>query len=279
MKRILIIDNDADFEAGVRQQLEAWQLTVASAAEGQAGLDAAKEDPPDAILLAAELPDMSGYSTCNKIKRSKKLKQVPVMIVSTGETPETFQQHQEHKHRAEHYKLKDGDPAAISADLAGLLGLDPAAPGAAAEQADDPFAGDEDDLDSAFDGLTAQPAEQPAEASEEELESIEELEPLDLDEAVDESQMPTDPPPTESPAPTPSPTPSPGATPGQPPETTAAKAGAKAGMSWNRSSIRSPPRPTRRPSRRSRRPDPTAHHPRRRARSRWTTTSSASTAS
>ncbi len=270
MKRILIIDDDADFEAGVRQQLEAWQLTVASAAEGQAGLDAAKEDPPDAILLAAELPDMSGYSTCNKIKRSKKLKQVPVMIVSTGDTPETFQQHQEHKHRAEHYKLKDGDPAAVSAELAGLLGLDPPSPeasaeAAAAEQAGDPFAGDEDDLDSAFDGLTAQPAEQPAEAAEEELEPIEELEPLDLDEAAD------DPASAEGA--------SAGAAAGPAADQPDGAATEKAEMSWSRSSIRSPPRPTHRPRRRSRRPSPTARLPRRRARRRWTTTSSASTAS
>ncbi len=62
-KHILIIENDPVFEADVRQRLESFEMMeVTSVADGAAGIDTAKGRPPDLILLAAELPGMSGYS-------------------------------------------------------------------------------------------------------------------------------------------------------------------------------------------------------------------------
>ena len=137
-----------------------------------AGIDNAKGSPPDLILLAAELPGMSGYSVCNRIKKNKKLKEVPVLIISTGETPDTFEQHQSHRTPADDYLLKGDSGESVVNRVVELLG-----PDAAAEELPlgEPLGGgdpgtdraDDGELDGAFDALTAPPSEAPESAPEE----------------------------------------------------------------------------------------------------------------
>jgi ParB family chromosome partitioning protein len=189
-KRILIIENDPVFEADVRLRLESFEMAVTSVADGAAGIDTAKDSPPDLILLAAELPGMSGYSVCNRIKKSNNLKEVPVVIVSTGETPETFEQHQSHRTPADDYLIKGGSGESVVNRVVTLLEA-AVAPGEAPPVAPE-FPGEPDELEGAFDALTAPPSEEPAEeepprepasvepvAPVEELESIEELKPIE----------------------------------------------------------------------------------------------------
>ena len=70
-RRVLIIENDPVFEAEIRQRLEQLQFAVTSALDGPAGIESAKGAPPSIIILAAELPGMSGYSVCNRLKKTQ----------------------------------------------------------------------------------------------------------------------------------------------------------------------------------------------------------------
>lgn len=71
-KRILVIESDPDFATELSQILSSMQLSVTLEAEGQAGINQVTNLNPDLIVLAAELPGMSGYSVCNRIKETKK---------------------------------------------------------------------------------------------------------------------------------------------------------------------------------------------------------------
>jgi DNA-binding response OmpR family regulator len=42
--------------------------------DGKEGLELARVDRPDAIVLCVELPKMSGYSICNKLKKDDGLR-------------------------------------------------------------------------------------------------------------------------------------------------------------------------------------------------------------
>jgi CheY-like chemotaxis protein len=191
-KRILIIENDPVFEADVRNRLESFAMAVTSVADGAAGIDTAKGNPPDLILLAAELPGMSGYSVCNRLKKNKNLKEVPVVIVSTGETPDTFEQHQSHRTPADDYLLKGDSGESVVNRVVEILGAAPA-PAEASPQEPEPL-GDSDELDGAFDALTAPPSEESDEEEPpppepeyvQELEPVEELEPIEELEPVKE---------------------------------------------------------------------------------------------
>ncbi len=85
-------------------------------ADGKEGLDKASADRPDAIILCVELPKMSGYSICNKLKKDDQLKSIPLIITSREATHETFEQHKKLKTRAEAYLIKPFAPGGSATD-------------------------------------------------------------------------------------------------------------------------------------------------------------------
>jgi CheY-like chemotaxis protein len=55
---------------------------VRPAPNGKLALQAAKNDPPDLILLDIAMPGMSGYDVCARLKADKELKDIPVIFIS-----------------------------------------------------------------------------------------------------------------------------------------------------------------------------------------------------
>ncbi len=106
MSKILLIESDGPFAQELSTALEARGLEARVTADGKEGLDLAKVDRPDLIVLCVELPKMSGYSVCNKLKKDDQLKSIPLVIISAEATPETFEQHRKLKTRAEGYLIK-----------------------------------------------------------------------------------------------------------------------------------------------------------------------------
>jgi signal transduction histidine kinase len=54
---------------------------------GQLGLQAARNEPPDLVLLDINMPEMNGYEVCEQLKADTRLASIPVIFVSAlGET-------------------------------------------------------------------------------------------------------------------------------------------------------------------------------------------------
>jgi DNA-binding response OmpR family regulator/predicted nucleic acid-binding Zn-ribbon protein len=181
-KTILLIESDAAFAREASSALEGRGFAVRVSADGKEGLDVARDLLPDAIVLCVELPRMSGYSVCNKLKKDDTLKSIPLVIVSAEATPETFEQHRKLKTRAEDYLIKPFSPETLVERVGALVGFPAHAPGeeevvtladveldqAAREIHASAGPPDEDDdlrlLDDAFDSIARidEPAEVPA---------------------------------------------------------------------------------------------------------------------
>ncbi|MFO0724926.1 MAG: response regulator [Myxococcota bacterium] len=125
--RVLIIDAEADFAKQLAETLNGGGLEATIAADGKVGLDLAKQLKPSAIVVCVELPRMSGYSVCTKIRKDDALKSIAVVITSSGATPETFESHSRLSTRADEYLKKPFPPAMLLDVLRPHLGL-PAAP-------------------------------------------------------------------------------------------------------------------------------------------------------
>jgi CheY-like chemotaxis protein len=147
-KKILLIENDQELVGRLTASLEATGFEVRATGDGKEGLDLARDWAPDASVLCVELPGMSGYLVCQKLKKDDALKGIPLVLTSAEATEETFEKHRTLKARADEYLLKPYEPAALIEKLGALVGL----PEAPAEV----------------------PAEAPAEEGEEELVSLEE---------------------------------------------------------------------------------------------------------
>jgi len=79
-KKILIVDDEADLVGMVALRLEANDFVVIKAYDGQAGLDMARNEKPDLIVLDLMLPKIDGYKVCRMLKFDEKYRNIPIII-------------------------------------------------------------------------------------------------------------------------------------------------------------------------------------------------------
>jgi DNA-binding response OmpR family regulator len=82
--RILIIEDEAALMRGLTDAFTARGCVVVSAADGQAGLDAALSAQPDLILLDIMLPKIDGYEICKAV-RSRGVEVPIIMLTARGQ--------------------------------------------------------------------------------------------------------------------------------------------------------------------------------------------------
>ena len=81
-KKILLVDDEPDIQTIVGARLTALGFEVLIAQDGQEGLDLARNEFPDVILLDLMLPKLDGYKVCRMIKFDKTFEHIPVIILS-----------------------------------------------------------------------------------------------------------------------------------------------------------------------------------------------------
>ena len=81
-KKILLIDDDPDLLNAVRMILESKNYNVAMAFGGIEGLEKAKTENPDLIVLDVMMPDKDGYSVCKELKSNPELSRIPVILLT-----------------------------------------------------------------------------------------------------------------------------------------------------------------------------------------------------
>ncbi len=106
MTKVLVFESDSDFAQTLTEGLAAYGCAIQVVEDGEEGINEASKSAPDLILLTIELPRMNGFSVCNKLKRNKDLKQVPLVLLSSEATEETFEQHKRLRTRADVYVHK-----------------------------------------------------------------------------------------------------------------------------------------------------------------------------
>lgn len=66
-KKVLLVDDEQEFVSTLAERLELRDLDVATAANGEAALDRAREQSFDAILLDMAMPGMDGIETLRRL--------------------------------------------------------------------------------------------------------------------------------------------------------------------------------------------------------------------
>src|SRR5579862_3460234 len=79
---VLVIDDSPTIVKVVQLVLTKAGFEVRTAADGEAGLDAARAHRPDLILLDFVMPKMNGYQFCREAAADAKLKDVPIVLMS-----------------------------------------------------------------------------------------------------------------------------------------------------------------------------------------------------
>jgi two-component system alkaline phosphatase synthesis response regulator PhoP len=67
-KKILIIEDDPGISLGLKDEFESEGYDVLAAIDGEQGLEAAKNQKPDLIILDIMLPGLDGYEVCRRLR-------------------------------------------------------------------------------------------------------------------------------------------------------------------------------------------------------------------
>nr|NIR61186.1 response regulator transcription factor [Gammaproteobacteria bacterium] len=90
LKTLLIVDDDEDLRATLREQLELHEeFTVVEAATAAAGLARARDGRVDLVILDVDLPDMDGREACKAMRRAGVA--APIVMLTAAATEEADQ--------------------------------------------------------------------------------------------------------------------------------------------------------------------------------------------
>lgn len=82
VKRVLIVDDQPDIRLMCRVNLALEGYDVLEAADGEAGLAAAREHAPDLMLLDVMMPGLDGWSVLEAVKADPRVRHIPVILLT-----------------------------------------------------------------------------------------------------------------------------------------------------------------------------------------------------
>src|SRR5271166_2598259 len=85
-RTVLVVDDEPHIVLGLRDALEFEGFRVVSAGKGRDGIELARAEAPDAIVLDLMLPDVNGYAVCEELRRISAY--VPIVML-TARSQET----------------------------------------------------------------------------------------------------------------------------------------------------------------------------------------------
>ena len=80
--RILVVEDSPDIRVLVRMLLEAAGHEVLTASDGREGVETAKRERPDLVLMDLSLPVMSGWEATKALKETPETASIPVVAVT-----------------------------------------------------------------------------------------------------------------------------------------------------------------------------------------------------
>jgi two-component system cell cycle response regulator len=83
MGKILIVDDSRLIAHVAKTMLTKRGHEIIVAQDGKAGLEAAKSEKPDIILLDVIMPIMDGYEVCEHLKEDDSTKEIPIIMVTS----------------------------------------------------------------------------------------------------------------------------------------------------------------------------------------------------
>ena len=86
-RKVLIVDDTPDVVQFLVARLRAANYETVVAYSGLEGLEKAKDEVPDLILLDVMMPELNGFQVCRKLKEDKRLAHIPVIFLTAKTQP------------------------------------------------------------------------------------------------------------------------------------------------------------------------------------------------
>lgn len=83
MARILIVDDSPSQLLGIQRIVEKLGHESLTAEDGAAGVEVAKRELPDMVLMDVVMPNLNGFQATRTLSREASTKHIPVILVTT----------------------------------------------------------------------------------------------------------------------------------------------------------------------------------------------------
>ena len=80
--RVLVIDDEAPIRLLCRVNLEAEGIEVLEAADGTTGLDLARAEQPDVVLLDVMMPGLDGWRVAEELLEDERTRRIPIIFLT-----------------------------------------------------------------------------------------------------------------------------------------------------------------------------------------------------
>ena len=80
--RVLVIDDEAPIRLLCRVNLEAEGMQVLEASDGPTGLDQAREERPDVVLLDVMMPGLDGWRVAEHLLDDERTNEIPIIFLT-----------------------------------------------------------------------------------------------------------------------------------------------------------------------------------------------------
>jgi two-component system alkaline phosphatase synthesis response regulator PhoP len=82
MTKVLVIDDEAPIRLLCRVNLEAERMDVIEAADGPSGVEKARDERPDVILLDVMMPGLDGWRVAEQLLEDDRTTNIPIIFLT-----------------------------------------------------------------------------------------------------------------------------------------------------------------------------------------------------
>lgn len=86
--KILAIDDEEDFTFFLKHNLERIKYQIITASGGEEGIELAKKEKPDLILLDLMMPKIDGFEVSRRLKEDPKTTAIPIVMLTAKDDEE-----------------------------------------------------------------------------------------------------------------------------------------------------------------------------------------------
>jgi len=83
MARILIVDDSPSQLLGIQRIVEKLGHQILTATDGAAGVETARAELPDLVLMDVVMPNLNGFQATRTLARDAATRHIPVILVTT----------------------------------------------------------------------------------------------------------------------------------------------------------------------------------------------------
>ena len=86
-RRVLVVDDERSIRLLCRVNLVASGIEVLEASDGRAGLELARKERPDLVLLDVMMPELDGWTVARELAADEKTRDIPVVFLTARADP------------------------------------------------------------------------------------------------------------------------------------------------------------------------------------------------